>query len=705
MSIIGISPLDILKAIQFAHTIHETFFKKINRAELKYLEFGDEIKFLESSLIKLGDVFESANRERQQRVYDNTSRDLDLATDQERRELVGDFEETLARCDVLLKQNCQNLTKVGGVWQNAKWLIGGSPKVIESLRSRVQFHSIKILLILEPLKCQLLAEISENVWDIKEDVRALRYELRLYMTNGAAVVDPSAGDTLPHIPETLRTRFEEALQVGKPSTFINDDSFPLREGLDALISHFRESTVRFNELELEHSAPSVEQYLNLIKARYILEKLKGSSRVQDDSPSLWSRSILVYQKKILGQFRRFGRDLASAEEENIARLGPDAFMIWLAEEPIDAPRLITDEDNGEEKILELELPLMQGFSKRSLMIFRQSANEMRLVRSAVPEGENFPPQSDEKIINLHAFQISPHYAIPSQGNDSNNIHVSHSHVHRGDFFDLRSRADVHKLQRALTGYKVVHASNHINWTLCKRSWPKTSQEEGKGHFQIWQPKACPRILPLDLAGCEPMSPTTSQLDHKSQASVSSTLAEKLTSKYHGSLASITGSSGDEEQTITSSMPRLPVIVLFTRWKRQLTFLHLQLDEHMKINHGSCSCRHSRGTCREIVIECKPPNRTKFQMRRHSASKDSAGNDLLSTWNLALLGLPRHPDFKAIEVLGDVVWFSIVFESVLEREAFENDFETASVLRNSQLKEFRSLGKAVNWRADNPGFNK
>ena len=697
----GLSPSDCERGIRLALEIWEAFFVRANRAELRYKEFGGEIRSLERALRRLVDIFVIAAREREERIFPSDVRALDSAVDQERRDLVGDFEATLVRCRELLAENVRLAGRGSNVWDNAKWHFA-TQGTIDLLRARLQSHTAKAVLVIQPLQCQLLHEISGNVWDIRHDVRALRDEVRLAIANREVSDQPVSQDetSLPQIPSVLNDLFLEAVEVRAPSSYTGVQNFPLSSGLDALIYHFRESTVKFSDGEFGGVAtPTVEQLLNLAKAVWILGKLQESSNLREaGASSLWARSLRICEARILEQFRRpaIGRDVFERESQNLSQLGKENFGLWQPLEPLQAPKTITDEDSGEEKILEVSLQESHGTLKKTLILFRQALNEYRLVRITVPEAEGYAPQPDERIINTHAFRVSPHYLLPTAA-PSMSCHISGPFVHRGDFYDFKSLADIFAVQHALTGYKVVQHSTKINWTTCHSGLFRTRQEFGTGTIQIWRSKPMHRLTSgqPNTPGAQPVIRTRSIPDSRSSIVTSST-AESILNRFGGSAASVLSGSSDGGQVIAGSMPRDPVLIIFTRWQSKLAFLHLQLDDQIEMRREPCQCTAAGHTCCEVVLS--KPKRRKFRIRSHTAQTDKDGNDILPTWNLSVLGLPRHPDFSKLEKADDVVWLNLHFPSVQARGAFETAFNTASALREVEQGEFRKLSMALEWRS-------
>jgi len=311
--------------------------------DAKYIEFGDDVQFLGDKLAALGDSFKIASRERQRRVASSVGQAVrDAVIERDRKEIVGDFNKTLKDCQKFLVENSQLLHRSAGVPDTVQWHLGGAQSKVTTLRGRIQSHSTKILLIIKPLEVSLLADVARDVRVNRQQVRRLGI--------GASLQDVALG--LPPVPQALSDRYIEALKVDTPRAFVDLVTFPLKEGLDALLYHFGQSTVEFSGYGAGH--PTVEQYNNLIKSRWILEKLKESSALRDAGPSsLWARSLEELHEQIIDQYYRFNFDIGETQVVNISRLGNDYFLIWKAGD-VEVPRLVTDVDVGkEEKILEV----------------------------------------------------------------------------------------------------------------------------------------------------------------------------------------------------------------------------------------------------------------------------------------------------------------------------------------------------------------
>jgi hypothetical protein len=86
-------------------------------------------------------------------------------------------------------------------------------------------------------------------------------------------------------------------------------------------------------------------------------------------------------------------------------------------------------------------------------------------------------------------------------------------------------------------------------------------------------------------------------------------------------------------------------------------LTIAVTQDVTIKKKRCDCGEDkldkREACRYTVLESESSKRP-FPLRKMSVPGDKP-----TTWNLALLGLPQHPDFNdTFEKVKDVKWLSI-----------------------------------------------
>lgn len=112
------------------------------KQDVKYAQFGREIKSLGTNLDQLNKVFENVRDQRQAQLCLGYDDDLGSALDT-LPELTGDFTKTLQACEVLLNDNSKFVRNAAGFVDNVRWSMG-TEKQVNSLRERVHFHSTKV---------------------------------------------------------------------------------------------------------------------------------------------------------------------------------------------------------------------------------------------------------------------------------------------------------------------------------------------------------------------------------------------------------------------------------------------------------------------------------------------------------------------------------------------------------------------------------
>lgn len=277
---------------------------------------------------------------------------------------------------------------------------------------------------------------------------------------------------LPLVPPELEARFLVAMNT-RPGRFVDVKDFPLKEGFDALVFHFGESTVNFvPRIYSEQKTPELTQYLNLIKSTWILEKLTESSYF--DSRSLWSRCVEDIGNNILFEYHRFNSgQLTSPGNDVISRLEDHAFSIWIEDQSTEVVPTLMDERPSEEKILEIAMPKSQTNRKPLLVIFRKSDYELRIVHTTTDDQNDMFYEAESYELNIHFTRFIPIYAVPNSvsSTSTNNILFCSSQGQSEKAYSFgaldgtsqvpvphgyaaNARTDVHKLQQGVTGYKV-----------------------------------------------------------------------------------------------------------------------------------------------------------------------------------------------------------------------------------------------------------
>ena len=106
----------------------------------QYLQFGEDVSLFAESLEALSNVFVQAPSSSNRALNANRIK----ALDRQRREVIGDFRQTLRQCQQLLQDNAKYLQKNATFLENLEWHFLGTQERATNLRARLQFHALKV---------------------------------------------------------------------------------------------------------------------------------------------------------------------------------------------------------------------------------------------------------------------------------------------------------------------------------------------------------------------------------------------------------------------------------------------------------------------------------------------------------------------------------------------------------------------------------
>ena len=545
---------------------------------MKYLQFSKDVRRLDERLRQLRDALQQAL---------NQSEDLDLDSPfthsrpnplkRESEELVGDFNSTLKECREIVVSNVSLQRDRAGFIQNVVW--GASTqKKVDDLRTRIQFHSQKIYLVIEPVQLRLATNIAGDVSEI------------LFLMKQHLI--PQQELIFGRIPGWLAARFCDALTKNAPTSYTDIAHFPLKDGFDALYRHFRQSTVQF--VDAETGEQTVEQYLELLKAQWILESLKQSKSYREARPgSLYTRIIGQVEQRISKQYGR--QDLVKFSDNDLAKMSSSAFLIWQPALENTSKRLL-DQSGQEEKILELALSTPGGIRKHELFVFRRSATILRLVRNVLEDDSGISHPESEKI-NTHLDRLIPWYAIPTSS-PTLSVEICSGNETGGTIYDFQNETDIFNFQRAITGYQVVYDMSRLQWALNKQRLRLGSNLlEGVARVQIWLWKP---LTPMQAQSPDSPQLSTSPPSFNSGVShwtnTTNATVAKVTQRCDSSAISVAENlNGDS--VIAAAKPHLPSIVIFTKIEQKYSFLSIECKSIRCLLLTSSCANHMRSTSR------------------------------------------------------------------------------------------------------------
>lgn len=693
----GLSLSDVRLAFDLGFFIYEKAFSKAQGAHIQYFDFGRDIKSLAETLQRLEQIIIQADRERQQRPWQQPDEEHRAAL-QPVGEAAGNFKKTLHDCEVLLANNTRFHRNAANFVDNVRWSLSAE-RDVNTLRDRVRFHLIKLGILLQPFKILLLLEIRGELrnlrWDVAEIRDLLAAQISIPTTLGPYnnIRQRPRNAVLPEVPFQIACRFVQALAVSPPSSFSDVSNLPLQAATDALVYHFSRSTVEYNPgLDYNQRVPKVPQYLNLLKSRWLLSKLEQSSELIALGPqAFWAGYLAEIKGEIINEFRRFDspRILEAPPEDVILLLDDGCYSIWVVEPSGPEPAPLAEQGPTEEKILALDLPDPSPARESSLTVLKRGSNEFRLVTTIVDKHNNNFRHEKEIVVNTDASAIVPTYAAPSnQSASPNSILISNNHVHDLNWALLKSSDDVKLLQQALLGYRVFHAMSDIEWSL---NGSNETGRAGLAYLQLWQQQVLKDLSvdsdPLKLQ--QSISQTgTLQPRSTGEGSRISLGQRRLTTLSGTTMLSgrsmtsrVTGSRGDGTVLLP---PNPPVLVLFTTHEGKHTFLHLEMNCDVVVDKKQCDCRNAKKPCSTTILTSEKGKGLKIRRYCTPESSDQG----LAKWDLALFRYPQHPKFESLEILPKVKYLRLDFASPPLNKEFQSEVGLLQKVRDVEIKAYK-----------------
>jgi hypothetical protein len=552
---------DVVAALQLISWIQSTCIDPDNNAQVRYLEFKREIDSLEKRLIEFRDTFHQAITQ----VSDHDSSLLDAATrhkvlKQEADILIGDFVTTLTDCETLLRAHVKYDTKRGEILDNLFWHSSTQAQV-EDLRRRIQAHAHKISLFVEPVRLQLATDTAARTHDILEILMA-----HVGLSNKVE---------LPNIPSSLDEKFQDALSRHTTIKVRDPSRIPLEEGVDVMILHYRKCTALSNGLVTHQT---VEQYLHLLKAHWLVETLLKSDTLKRTRPGhLYRRIIKQVQQSIAEQYKR--EEIARYTEDELCALNISDFDIWPPKVIIPEPPL-TEPTGREEVLARLPVASQSSNEKRELFVFRVDDRNLRIVYLRSSNDQSQRIRETQTSFDLYSDRLVPFYAIATGPRTEWNIQMFYGNGASQADYPLQTRSDAFKLQQAFIGYETTAYSERV---LCavthKKSWPFPDGEDvSNGEIQLLQ-----RPVPTPSPS-SPRSPPANSTMSSMRSGSSYTRASWTFRDTNPSLTSVSEAESGRPVVVTA-LPPSPLIIAFTQ--NTDTYIFWQFERKLKFPMRKC----------------------------------------------------------------------------------------------------------------------
>jgi hypothetical protein len=542
---------DIVRAIELCVWIRQKCFDPLENADIRYAEFRKDVLTLEQRLKYFQASFEKAL------LHSSIDHSRYALLKLEAEELVGDFNATLHDCRVLLEKYVRFERHKATALDNAFWHSSTQSRV-DQLRSRIQSHTYKLFLIVEPVQLDLVPDILSNTHEILDLLR-----------RHFGLLTPIQ---LPEIPPAVDGKFWKAIKWDCPFAYEDALHIPLQEGVDALSVHFRECTFQSTSPGI---GPSLNQNLSLLKAHWLVNVLEASQSFNESRPgSLYRRIIKQVEQGVEDQYRNRGTD--RWVEEEFATLNDSAFAIWPVKK-VKKPLLLTEPAAREDKLVQVPLICEYQDQKEDLFIFRVKDRVLRMVRSRNSQDGSLGSQMTERFVDLHDDGLIPVYSVADPSGNRWNLTITNGKGGGSVAHQFWSRRDVFRIQQCFTGYETASYSEGVSCAITyRRAMPlvQNPQSSGYGEIHLW---TWPVSISLDK---EPLSPTTTVDSSGSIRSGSAyTTASTVFRGFDPSIISVSEQSNGED-LVVAGLPPPPLLVSFVRkegkytmWKANCKCLH------------------------------------------------------------------------------------------------------------------------------------
>jgi hypothetical protein len=510
-----------------------------NNAQVRYLEFKQEIDSFEKRLVEYRDSFHQAISlvNDHESLFEAVQRHKILK--QEADAVIGDFVTTLTDCQTLLMTHNKLDSKRGNVLDNFSWH-SWTQADVDLLRRRIQAHADKISLFVEPVRLQLATDTAAKTYHI--------LEILLKQAGLSVTVE------LPKIPSSLDDKFRAALSRHSTIQILHPSQIPLEEGVNVMTLHYQKSAAMSNG---SVSDQKVEQYLHLLKAHWLVETLlKSNTLKRTPQGNIFRQIIKQVQQSIAEHYKRDSS--TPCTEDELSALSISDFDIW-PPKMVKPEAPLTEPVGREEMLVRLPVCSQSANEKRELFVFRTDNGNRRIVYVRSSNGQPQRIRETEKPFDLQNDRLAPLYAIATGHRTEWNMQMFYGNDALQADYPLQTRSDAFKLQQAFIGYETIAYCEQLSCVATyKKSWPqRDGQDVSGGEIQLLQ-------WPVpDPSPSSPKSPPLSGTSSSMQSGSSHTKASWTFRDANPSLTSISMAESGKPVVVTA-LPPSPLIIAFTQ---------------------------------------------------------------------------------------------------------------------------------------------
>lgn len=454
------------------------------------MEFGQDVYNLSLNLRQLQGVFDNVRQSAGTIIPGNSSfHDVSSLN-----AILDEPHTTIYECQQLLSRR-DSFKEQSGAIRNIYWNTFIESEVAQ-LHDKIKFHNVKILALLKPLELKLLLDIRSLVVHYGESIlRELeRQNQRLFGDGITANATEAVDATRITVPEYLQRRFEFEARDAKPGTEF-DASFPMHDGINAFLLHYQEdaATITYQRgFILSNPTQSPEQYLNMMKSIWIIQKVLGSWEYIETcrrGNRLLKCFVEDLGQKCLDVFNRYSAKpdnpyklINEPNEMSLLPLGNEAFIIWPRQTQAAQFDLATLDT--EKTILRAPLQHPRPPRQLELLVLRQAETTLEMIIKESSEQERIEV-ARSRDIDLKLATLHPIYADPQ--NMVNSIDVGlYTQGTRGrdDLLRFQAFDDLYLFQEAITGYRVVRDIVGVDVVI-----RDDASRRYVGRMQIWDYQA------------------------------------------------------------------------------------------------------------------------------------------------------------------------------------------------------------------------
>ncbi|KAM0333945.1 hypothetical protein ACHAQA_000962 [Verticillium albo-atrum] len=343
---------DLINFGRLAWQVYQYGWQDEHNATRQYAEFGRDVRGLAENLNILSRVVAQATQSLCEQGAYNTPVRWDETT---LVEIIGDYRQTLQECYELVEAN-RRYRIGGGPIRNIEWNVLVQPNA-ERLRQRLLLHNSKVILVLKPFEVDLLCRVHQ---DLAERIQAVHLDLRRLIGILVPNMEQALAQKETHevytleVPPRVADAFKRAAIQERPE-YEDDMKLDLEEMADAFVLHYGNSTRDFiSGMLVENRVPRPEQYINLLKCVWLMQRIRESPRLTEPAPeSHWPSYVKQLEEDLSSQCERFEpkQELVAPDVMSLTR---DMLEIWPEKE---LPQLIdvVTRDELMEEVLEVGL--------------------------------------------------------------------------------------------------------------------------------------------------------------------------------------------------------------------------------------------------------------------------------------------------------------------------------------------------------------